>query len=248
MIYLLVLLILSSCGIKANPEPLPEPLVEIRRLGDNVYVRSLQGNIQVEGFEKLDGWFMKEDKEAFCFIVRRIGGKSGKFCVGKSIQKKPAVILKENDSNLLIEASGFPSYRLYPLSDGKLDILNGAEFRGIYRISRDYFRRCYAITGVLDAVESEPYNFCVEAKKVPPIKDVERLEYQTISDKIYLIWSYTPDDLFKEFVIYKDGKEVGSTQSYMYEDTLPEGKTTYTVKVRNKLGFESSGRSITYSP
>ncbi|ADO45968.1 conserved hypothetical protein [Hydrogenobacter thermophilus TK-6] len=249
MLYLLLFfLALSSCGIKANPKPLPEPSVEIRRIGERLYVRSLQGDVQVEGFEKLDGWFVKESRHALCFQVRRIGGKSAKFCAGKPVESKPTVKLKEDTQSVLVIASGFPSYRLYALSEGRLNLPQVAQFKEEYRINKDYFERCYALTGRVDIRESEPYTFCVRAKEAPPLKDVERLEYQVVEGKIYLFWSYTPDELFKEFVIYRNGKQVGSTSSYIYEDTLPEKETTYTVKVRNKLNLESGGVSITYSP
>lgn len=249
MLYLFLFpLLLLSCGVKTNPQPLPEPVVEVKRIGSKVYVRSLQGEIQVEGFEKSGEWFVKEQSSSFCFKVKRLGGRTEKFCVKRALETKPAVYVREDQESVLIIAEGFPSYRLYPVLDGSVRLSEGMEFKGEYKISKDYYKRCYAITGVVEGQESQPYKFCIASKPAPPIKDVQRLEYQEVSGKIYIFWSYTPDELFSEFIVYKNGKKVGSTEAYMYEDNLPEEKTTYTVKVRNKLGFESPGVSITYSP
>jgi hypothetical protein len=51
------LFFLYSCGIKASTQPLEPPIVEIKRLGEIVYLRSLEGEVIPEGFEKKEfGW------------------------------------------------------------------------------------------------------------------------------------------------------------------------------------------------
>lgn len=249
MLYLFLLpLLLLSCGVKTNPQPLPEPIVEVKRIGSETYVRSLQGEIQVEGFEKVGEWFVKEQSSAFCFKIKRLAGRTEKFCVKKASETKPVVYVRESQDTVLLLAEGFPSYRLYPVLNGRLNPSEGQQFKGQHTISRDYRKRCYAITGERDQQESQPYELCVAPKPTPPVNDVQRLDYQEVSGKLYIFWSYSPDELFSEFVVYKNGKQVETTQAYIYQDTAPKEKTTYTVKVRNKLGFESPGVSITYSP
>jgi hypothetical protein len=249
MLYLFLLpLLLLSCGVKTNPQPLALPVVEIKRIGNKAYVRSLQGEIQVEGFEKVGEWFVREQSSAFCFKVKRLAGRTEEFCVKKALETKPVVYVRESQDSVLVLAEGFPSYRIYPVLDSRLNPSEGVQFKEQYTIFRDYRERCYAITGEKDQRESQPYELCIAPKPPPPVEDVQRLGYQEVSGKLYIFWSYTPDELFSEFVVYKNGKLVETTQAYMYQDTAPKEKTTYTVKVRNKLGFESPGVSITYNP
>ncbi len=75
-----LLLFLASCGIKAKPEPLPRPQVDIKRVGHLVLVKSLEGDVRVKGFEREGLYWVKREQEAFCFVVERVGGK-GKRCV-----------------------------------------------------------------------------------------------------------------------------------------------------------------------
>lgn len=250
MLYLLLpfFILLSSCGMKTKPEPLPKPMLEVKRVGSMVYVRPLQGEIDIKDFERWDGWFEKKQEKAFCFEVKRLGGKSAKVCVREALNRKPTAAFLGMEDRVLIKPEGFSDYKLYSIKNGKMDPSSGKAIKGDHSIERDYFKRCYALTGVEQSIESEPLIFCVDPKKPPEVKDVSRLEYQVVDKKVYIFWSYETDELFEEFTVYKNGKLIGSTKTNMYEDKLPEEKTLYTVRVKNRLGFESKGVNILYSP
>ncbi|MFN3814152.1 MAG: hypothetical protein ACK4SM_05975 [Aquificaceae bacterium] len=234
--------------MKAKPKPLPEPMLEVKRVGSMVYVRSLQGETEIKGFERWDEWFKKREEKAFCFDVKRLGGKSAKVCVGEALKRKPTAGFLEMEDKVLIEPEGFFDYKLYSVQNGSIDLYSWKVIKGKHSIERDYFKRCYALTGVEQDVESEPLIFCIDPKKPSEVKDVNRLEYQVVDKKIYIFWSYEPDELFEEFTVYKDGKLIGSTKTNMYEDALPNRKAVYTVKVKNRLGLESKGESVFYNP
>lgn len=61
---------LAGCGIKANPEVLKSPEVDVKRIGQKVYVKSLSGEIRVKGFERYGDYWVKEAERAFCFLWR----------------------------------------------------------------------------------------------------------------------------------------------------------------------------------
>jgi hypothetical protein len=82
---------LHSCGIKASTQPLQPPVVEIKRLGEVVYLRSLEGEVIPEGFEKKEVGWVKKSAQGFCFKVERVEGKSSNQCVGGLLEQEPAV-------------------------------------------------------------------------------------------------------------------------------------------------------------
>ncbi|MFN3976364.1 MAG: hypothetical protein ACK4LT_04790 [Aquificaceae bacterium] len=245
--YLLVLFLFSAgCGIKATPEVLKEPEVVIKRIGDKVYVRSVSGEVRIKGFEKVGSYWIKENKEAFCFSVERIGGRSRKFCVGKAIEEKPLLRVEEERDFVEVIPLGFEAYRLYTVKEGSISLEEAKEFKESIKLERDYWERCYAIVGVKGALESSPVEFCTKPKPPPTIKEVENLEVRVGESKLYLVWFYKEG--YKEFVIYQNGREIGRTTGFAFEVPPPEGKATFTVKVINPLGFESKGVSVDYSP
>lgn len=243
---LLPLTLLFSCGIKANPEPLPKPEVQIWRVGEYVYVYSLSGNVEVKGFQKEDNYWYIKRGDAFCFDVQRVEGKRGKFCVQEAIKEKPSVRFIEEVDRLGLFPQGFQSYMLYPVEDGKVKVQKGRAIKEPIELQRDYFRRCYALAGVKGNLQSEPVNFCIEPKPPPSIAEVQRLELRFGERRAYLLWSYVEE--YREFLIFKNGKLLGSTVGFAYEIDPPSRGDTFTVKVVHPLGFQSSGTSLTYSP
>ncbi|MEZ0337193.1 MAG: hypothetical protein ABWK02_03185 [Aquificaceae bacterium] len=245
--YILIPILLSfGCGIKANPEVLKEPEVVIKRIGHKVYVKSLFGEIRVKGFERVEDHWIKENKEAFCFLIERVGGKSHKFCVEEAIEERPLLKVKEEKDYVEIVASGFEGYRLYPTDKGRINFQMAKDFKDGLSLERDYWERCYAITGVRASLESSPVEFCVKPKPPPVVKEVEGLEVRVGEGKLYLVWFYRED--YREFVVYENGKEMGRTSGFAFEAPLPKERTIFTVKVISPLGFESKGVSVDYSP
>ncbi|MDW8032177.1 MAG: hypothetical protein RMH93_01350 [Aquificaceae bacterium] len=241
-----LLLLLTGCGIKANPEVLKPPEVEIRRIGDWVYVRSLSGEIRLKDFERAGSYWRRERREAFCFYVERVGGKSERFCVGPAVERKPALHILEESNSVRVTASGFEAYRVYPLKEGLMQLEEGKSFGGVFNLERDYRERCYLLTALEGRVESPPVSFCVKPKEPPPIEEVEKLEIREGKEKLYLVWSYQKD--YKEFVLYMEGRELGRTVGFSFEVPKPKGRATFSVKVISPLGFESKGLEVLYSP
>ncbi len=236
----------AGCGIKAKPEVLKGPEVAIKRIGDKVYVKSLSGEIRVKGFEKVGDYWIKENKEAFCFVVERVGGKPNKFCVERAIEERPYLKVEEEKDFVRLMLLGFEAYRLYPLKEKSIDLEEGKDFKNSLRLERDYWERCYAITGIKGILESQPVELCVKPKPPPVVKEVEKLEVRTGENKLYLVWFYKEN--YKEFVIYERGKEIGRTTGFAFEIPLPKDKTSFTVKAISPLGFESKGVSVDYNP
>lgn len=238
--------LLASCGIKANPEVLKEPEVLVKRIGERVYVKSLSGEIRIKGFEKLEDYWIKDEREAFCFLVERIGGKSKKFCVEKALEEKPTIELSEDKESVKLTAKGFESYRLYPVKGGKVLLEGGVDLKGEIKLERSYWERCYALTGIEGLRESSFIDFCIKPKEPPPVEEVKNLQIRVGKEKLYLVWFYDKD--YKEFIIYKEGKEIGRTVGFSFEVPIPEKGSTFTIKVISPLGFESEGESINYKP
>ncbi|MEJ5338548.1 MAG: hypothetical protein WHS43_02710 [Aquificaceae bacterium] len=244
--FLPLALLLAGCGIKANPQVLKPPEVEIRRIGQKVYVKSLSGDIKVKGFEKHDDYWVREEGKAFCLVVERLGEGSRKFCVPQALEERPSVRLLEEDTSVKVLPSGFEAYRLYVLRDGLIHPETAKTFMREIQLEKDYWERCYALTGLKGDVESQPVEFCVKPKPPPPVPEVEGLELRASKNSLYLVWFYPHP--YREFVVYRDGKEIERTMGFALEVEPPKTKATYTVKVVGPLGFESSGVSVDYSP
>ncbi|MCS7263100.1 MAG: hypothetical protein N3C13_02020 [Aquificaceae bacterium] len=240
----LLVLLLAGCGIKANPEVLRAPEVEVRRIGDRVFLRSLSGEVKVQGFERVGSYWVKENPEAFCFLV--VGERSKRLCVERALREVPSVKVLEEEAKTVFLPSGFELFHLYPLKD-ELPLLEGRRvIKEEFSLHRGYREQCYLLTGVRGSVESPPIKVCASAKEPPPVEEVSDLQIREGRDKLYLLWFYSRD--YKEFVVYKNGKEVGRTTGFSFEVPKPEQKTTFSVKVVHPLGFESSGVSVDYSP
>ncbi len=245
--FLPILLFASGCGIKANPQVLKDPEVEIKRLGEEVYVKSLSGEIRVRGFERQGDYWVKKEKEPFCFVVERLGEASRKLCVNRALEEKPSLRFLEGVDHIELVPSGFDVYRVYSIGeDGSLVLDSFKTFKQAITLQRDYWERCYALTGVRDGEESSPVSFCIKPKPPPPIPEVDGLEIRVGKDNLYLVWFY--EDNYREFVIYKNGKIIGRTTGYAFETEIPKEKATFTVRVVSPLGFESKGVSVYYSP
>lgn len=239
-------LLLAGCGIRANPQVLKHPEVEIRRIGEKVYVKSLSGEIRVRGFERQGNYWVRVEGNPFCFTVERLGEGSRRFCVEQAREERPSIRLVEEESHVAVIPSGFESYRLYALREGSL-LLETVRTVGEHaRLERDYWERCYALTGLRGNVESRPVEFCIKPKPPPTVPEVEGLELRRGRHALYLLWFY--EHHYREFVIYRDGKEVGRTGGFAFETGLPEGRATFTIKVVSPAGFESKGRTVDYSP
>jgi hypothetical protein len=104
---------LHSCGIKASTKPLEPPIVEIKRLGETVYLRSLEGEVIPEGFEKKEVGWVKKSAQSFCFKVKRVEGKSSNQCVGGLLEQEPTVRIDYQGDKAKVSFEGFDSYELY---------------------------------------------------------------------------------------------------------------------------------------
>lgn len=243
---LLSTLLLTSCGIKANPEVLKPPEVQVKRIGKVVYVRSLSGEIRVNDFQKRGPYWVKEEEKGFCFSVQRIGGKTKQFCVEGLVAGEPQLTLEEREDSVTLTAQGFEKYALYPTREGEMLFVQRKEFLSQVRIDRDYWKRCYAVTGLERLSESVPVHFCLEPKPPPPIEEVKNLEVRVGKEKLYLVWSYDAD--YSEFVILIDNFEVGRTKGLSFELPMLREGSQVIVKVVSPMGFESRGASVVYSP
>ncbi len=238
--------LIAGCGIKAKPEVLKDPEVEIKRIGKRVYVRSLSGEVRIKGFEREGDYWVKEEEKPFCFVVERIEEASKKFCLDGALREEPSLKLVEEEGFVKLYPSGFEAYRLYELKNGSILLETSKTFREAIRLEKDYWERCYALTGIKGGVESEPLKFCIKPKPPPPVPEVEKLELRVGKHSIYLVWFYKGE--YREFVVYKDRKEIGRTTGFSFETEPPKVKTTFTVKVVSPLGFESKGISVDYNP
>jgi len=246
--FITVLAMVFSCGIKTNPKPLEYPVVEVRRIGDRVYLRSLQGEVVPEGFTKVENYWMRDESGSFCFVVKRLEGKKKRQCVGGLTDQKVSLKVEYDQKRARVHLEGFDLYQLYPLDGDRIDPWSGRQVAGVLELERDYIQRCYLVVGKKKEEYSAPTKFCLEALLHPKVRDVERLDYRVWEDKLYLFWSYEPDELFKEFVILENDKEIGTTRAYIFEVSRKEEETIYKVKVRSIYGKESEGVSISYSP
>ncbi len=243
---LIILLITLSCGIKADPQVLMRPKIEIRRIGDTVYVRSLEDAIRIRGFEEDKGFLYKREPKAFCFTVERVGEGKAKYCVDGVLEGKPEVNLRYEKDKVLVKAQGYERYALYAIVNGDLELGSRKDMGESFNLERSYTKLCYALTGVVGSRESYPTSFCLEPLPPPEVEDVKDLEYRTTKDLLILVWSYEGD--YQSFLVYSGDKLLGETKGFTFELPLPEKSTTFTVKVKSKEGFMSKGRSILYSP
>jgi len=241
-----LLLFLASCGIKAKPEPLPRPQVDIKRVGHLVLVKSLEGDVRVKGFEREGLYWVKREQKAFCFVVERVGGKGEKVCVKEGLKEKPSYRLVEEGAVVKIYPSGFTTYYLYPEEGGKPAWEKGKKFYQSLEVEREYVQRCYFLTGVKEGVESEPAELCIKPKPPPYVAPVERLELRLGELSLYLVWFY--EKPYREFLVYENGRLLGSTTGFSYEVKKPSKPTTYEVRVVSPEGFESQGVQIFYNP
>jgi hypothetical protein len=244
----LALALTYSCGIKANTKPLESPVVELKRIGSKVFLRSLEGEVVPEGFIKIENYWLREQAQPFCFAVKRIEGKERTECVGGLTEERVSLDLTYYENRVRLNLKGFDTYEVYELEGERLNPWTGKKAVDGLELNRDYVKRCYLVVGKRQNAYSEPTEFCVEALPHPPIKEVERLDYRVFGDKLYLIWSYEPDNFFKEFVVLEGDKEIGTTRTHMFELKRKDKKVTYKVKVRSIYGKESDGVSLSYSP
>ena len=246
--FFLSLALTYSCGIKANTKPLESPVVELKRIGSKVFLRSLEGEVVPEGFIKTENYWLREQAQPFCFTVKRIEGKKRSECVGGLTEEKVSLDLEYSQEKVKLHLKGFDTYEIYAIEGGRLNPWAGKKLIDKFELDRDYVKRCYLIVGEKQNNYSEPTEFCVEPLSHPPIKEVERLDYRVFEDKLYLIWSYEPDNFFKEFVVLENDRKIGTTRTYMFELKRKDEKVTYKVKVRSIYGKESDGVSLPYSP
>ncbi len=233
--------------MKADPQVLLRPKVEVSRIGDTLYVRSLEGAIKIEGFEEERGFLYRREEKPFCFTVKRVSEGKEKYCVEEALKGVPEVSLSYAGYEVVVRARGYKSYALYTLvEDHRLDPLTRRSVGESFRLKRGYSKTCYALTGVEGRRETYPHIFCLEPLPPSQVKDVENLEYRTTHRLLILVWSY--ENEYHSFFVYKDGELLGETKGFSFEIELPKGRTTFTVKVKSKEGFISKGRSITYSP
>ncbi|WP_448588044.1 hypothetical protein [Thermocrinis sp.] len=240
--------LLFSCGIKTNTKPLEEPVLEIKRIGNKVFLRSLEGEVLPEGFVKVGNYWVREEVGQFCFFVKRVEGKKKRECVGDLTSEKVSINLEYEGDRAIINFKGFGMHEVYALEEGRANPWTGKKVKDKIELERGYLPTCYLVVGKEGNTYSEPTQFCVEPMPHPPIREVDKLEYRVWEDKLYLVWSYEPDELFKEFVVLENEKEIGTTKAYVFELKRKDEKTTYQVRVRSIYGKESEGVKLSYNP
>ncbi len=247
----LVLILFSSlsCGIKKPPEPLPEPQYILLRIGAYVYVIPEKGRLIVDGFQKIDDFFVKRLPYANCFVVKHPLGKERRECVQDAWMEKPSYRVHLHEESVQIVLEEGRAYRLYdfdevPLPHTRRDI-------ACCRLSlrRDFTPKRVAITVVSEGVESEPAIVEIPPKKPPKPPKPTRGGYKLLGETLYLFWWADSEDI-KGFIVYRNGTKLTPKpiRSNYYREPAPKEVTLYRVFSVNEFGTMSDPLIIHYRP
>ncbi len=243
-------LLFLSCGIKKEPSPPPVPKFKIHRIGSHVYVIPLSKEIVLEGFRSVDGYYIKETPSRFCFIVKHIRGRELLQCVEEARSQKISsrILIKEDEVILKFDEEG--TYRVYPYKKMLVPkILK--EVRGnVIRFKREYKEKIFAITKVINSVESEPLIVKVPPRALPRPPKPEKVSYAVRENNLFIYWWLDNDEDVVGFLIYRDGELLTEKAqgSNVYVDRLPRKKTVYEIFSVNRFGIKSEPAVLIYSP
>lgn len=246
---LLNFILISSCGIKREPEPLPEPEFRVLRIGTLVYLIPSNKDVVPESFTGRGWYYVKDKPERFCFRVKHLRGKEALVCVPEAYTGKPSaeVILLKDSLKLLFKREGV--YRVYPYREGLIPkVLKELRGREVL-LERKHTPYMVAITELVGDRESEPLILEVPPRKPPEPPPPEGLRYVVREDRLILYWWSGSEDV-SGFLVYRNGKLLTEKPiiQNVYEDRLPKGKTIYEVRSVNKFGVKSEPARIIYSP
>ncbi len=237
--FLLLFLLLLSCGIKGSPKPPPEPVYQVKRIGDKVCV--IGKDIVVEGFKKVNGYYLKKEDSEFCFKVKRIKGREKTSCVKKALKFKPSIEIIEKEDYILLKGNENEIYRVYRISKGIITFPHIKEFKGKGKIERKYEPYKIAITQVFsENYESEP--LIIEVKPKPkPVPKPPEVSYLIYENKVYIFIFHENYEKILGFYIYKNGKRIFEKpiKRNYFVDELPKKKTIYEISAVNNFGIES---------
>ena len=238
---------LSSCGIKSKPSPLPEPKFEVKRIGEFVYV--LGNKLEVEGFKRANNFWYTKNPERFCFVVKRVNGKSKNVCVPKAPKEVPKVKVKNLKEKVLILTQEEGVYHLYNVIDDLPVPFQLQEFRNKVSLEKSYYKYRVAITKVLKkSIESYPLYIEVKPKPKPTPKPPYDGGYILIEDKLILYWFHEDFENLIGFNVYKNGKRLNNNpiKKSVYIDKVPDREVLYEIRAINSFGLESKSFKIVF--
>lgn len=250
---ILSFLLASSCGIKAPPKPPLPPPVDIKRIGDYVYVFPKEKNTQlkVKGFNKLDDFYYKVENKAFCFdVYDKTDDISGSFCVPKAIDKKPKILKVERNSDIKIYLSGFDTYKIY-ITSSENSILYPKSFK---RVNRNIFKTnniynksfCFAITGDLNGFESKPNFVCFKKEAPPKPSPPKGVSFNIYNGKLYIYWDVSKDPNVIGYLIEENSKLITKkpVEGNVFVTKAPRVFTRYSIIAVNRFGEKSEPYTV----
>ncbi|WP_461829118.1 rhamnogalacturonan endolyase family protein [Aquifex sp.] len=242
---LLLLLSLTSCGIKSEPKPLPEPEFRVKRVGEFVYV--IGSDLEVPGFQKVNGFWVVHKKESFCFHVKRVKGKEKKVCVSEAVKIFPNIKVQEHKDVVRIIPQEGETFRLYRVK-GDIPIPPPLkEFTYEISVNKTYSKYRVAVTKVLkENLESYPTYVEIPPKPKPVPEPPYDAGYFRLDKKIVIYWFHNDFENLKGFNVYKNGEKVNDEplKKNTFVDNYPEESTVYEIRAVNRFGVESKGITI----
>lgn len=244
---LLKIAIILGCGIKKSPKPLPLPNYEVKRIGSKVYVIAPVSEVEVKGFEVVNGFFVKEHPDRFCFRIRRLGGREVFHCVNRAKEGKPSVKVsfEGKKATLMFEEEG--TYRIYPVKEHLIP-KKVKEFKGrVLVMERTFENRTYAVTKVEGSVESEPAVVNIPPLQPPRPEPPEDVSLVVREGRLYLYWWGGEDN---RYLVYRNGRLLTQEPIIrnVFVDDVPQTETVYEVVSVNKFGVRSEPARIIYKP
>lgn len=243
----LIIFKLFSCGIKRDPKPPPLPDFELYRIGSYLYLVPLKGEILVEGFQRKDFYFVREEPGRLCFTVRRKGGREVLRCVEEAVRETPRVEIRIEPERVLILPREEGRFRLYPYRE-ELIPKPVAEFGEKAELRREFRERIYALTRVIGPVESAPLLVRVPPREPPAPPKPEHLRITVRDSKLYLYWWVEGE--VEGFLVFRNEQLLTEEpiRSNVFVDDLPEGEVVYRVISINRFGKKSQPAEIRYRP
>ncbi len=235
-----------GCGIKKPPKPPPYPHVQVKRLGDIVYVLTPDKDVVVEGFERKKGFWYKVSGEKFCFKVSHKRGRTALRCVEDAPEEKPDVEVRILKEKVFIKAKGFRRYRIYRAEEIPLPP-HMLEFEGETYVRRDLREVKLAITGVVNGSETEPVFVRIPPVEPPSPEPPQDLSYTVRNGKIVLFWRGEEEI---RYLVYRNNTLLTEKpiRTNLFIDNLPPPGTVYRVVAVNRFGVRSKPAEIVYRP